>query len=251
MRDDATRNENAPDDAERSDRFFETEDAIELYLERIDDPEFSPEEEKAIDRYFTDIDAAVLDIGCGVGRVSSLLHERGYDVTGVDVSKPFVEHARSLFPEIEFCKMDITNVSFRSKTFDYAIFSWFGLDYILPKSERVEALREIHRILKPSGIVVFSTHNSWHPLVPRSPRDLLSCVYDVFDLYIRKKNHGRLFSRYKIERVPLGDVGVYLSNPVHQWLQFRKCGLTLLDVVGREDGFLRFFEREACFVAKK
>jgi SAM-dependent methyltransferase len=230
---------------------FVTDDAVELYTDRIEDPSLFPQERKAVERYFTDADASVLDIGCGVGRVSTLLDQRGFDVIGIDVSEPLVEKARSLFPDMEFRVEDVTDLSFDSKTFDYAVFSYYGLDYVLPESERVKALREIHRVLKPAGILVFSTHNSWHPLVPLSADNLRRGLADVIDLYLREKNRDRLLSRYKIERVPLGDIEIYLSNPLHQWLQLRKCGFTLLDVVGERDGILRFFERDPHYVAKK
>lgn len=233
------------------DGLFETDDAVDLYVDRIEDPEFFVQERKAIERYFHGNEGSVLDIGCGVGRIATLLDERGFDVTGIDVSEPLVAKAQSLFPDIEFHVADIADTDFPSESFDFAVFSFFGLDYVLPKAKREKALREIYRVLKPGGLFLYSSHNSWHPIVPRSAHDFLSCGYDVFDLYLRKKNRDRLFSRYKIESVSLGDVEIYLSNPIHQWIQLRKCGFTPLDIIGEEDGLLRFFERQPHFVAKK
>lgn len=226
-------------DGSADDGLFATEDAVELYTERVRDPAFFPQEEAAVERYFTETGGTVLDAGCGVGRASHLLHEheRGFDVTGIDVSEPLVEEARSLFPEIDFRVEDVRDTSFESGTFDYVLFSYYGLDYILPKAERLRALREIRRVLKPSGIAVFSSHNSWNPA--------------MWALCLREENRERLLSRAKIERVPLGEVEIYLSNPVHQWVQLRKCGFTPLDVIGKRDGPLRFVERHPHYVAKK
>src|SRR5215217_5986094 len=39
--------------------------------------------------------ATVLDLGCGTGSLSVLLAERGYDLTGVDLSPRMVERARA------------------------------------------------------------------------------------------------------------------------------------------------------------
>lgn len=238
-------------DGSSSEGLFSTDDAVELYTERITEPTLFPEERKVVERYFTGTDAAVLDVGCGVGRVSALLHEQGLDVTGIDVSEPLVAEAQSLFPEVDFHIADIRRTPFDSATFDYVVFSFYGLDYLLPKAERVTALREMYRVLKPGGLAVFSTHNSWHPLLPFSIGDLRSAVSDVLDLYLRRENRTQLFSRYKTEQVPLGEVEIYLSNPIHQWRQLRNCGFTVLDLVGERDGLLRFFERGPYYVAKK
>ena len=224
-----------------SDEAFTTDDAVELYTERIENPTLFPQERKAVERYFTDTDASVLDVGCGVGRVSHLLHERGFDVTGIDVSEPLVKQARSLFSGIDFRVEDIRDTAFDSEAFDY----------VLPKAEREAALREMFRLLKPAGIAVFSSHNSWHTFVPLPLSDLRSATADVRDLYLRKENRERILSRYKFESVPLGEVEIYQSNPLHQWLQLRKCGFTLLDIVGKRDGIARFFERDPHYVAKK
>lgn len=243
--------ERRPDENATGSELFNTDDAVELYTERVTDATLFPQERKVVERYFTDTDGSVLDVGCGVGRVSALLHERGFDVTGIDVSEPLVEKARSLFPDIDFRVADVRNTTFDSETFDYIVFSFYGLDYVLPKDERITALREIHRLLKPAGIVVFSSHNSWHPLIPLSIPDLLRAIKDVWDLYLRGENRGRLLSRYKVESVPLGEVEIYLSNPIHQWLQLRRCEFTPINVVGQHDGFRRFFERHPHYVAKK
>ncbi|UPV76631.1 class I SAM-dependent methyltransferase (plasmid) [Halorussus limi] len=226
------------------DEIFTTEDAIKLYTERVQDSTLFPAEQKAVERYFTDPNASVLDVGCGVGRVSHLLDERGFDVTGIDISQPMIEKARSLFPNLDFQVADIRNTTFNSGAFDYVVFSYYGLDYILPKAERVKALREIYRVLRPAGIIVFSSHNSWY-------KPLRRVAGDFIEHYFEGEKRGKVFSRYKIDSVPLGEVEVYLSNPVHQWLQLRKCGFTLLNVTGESEGRGRFFERDPHYVAKK
>lgn len=239
------------DGSASSDGLFTDDEAVELYTERIQDPSLFPQERKVVERYFTDGSASVLDVGCGVGRVASLLQSRGFDVTGIDVSEPLVEKARSLFPDIDFRVGDVRDTSFESGSFDYAVFSYYGLDYLLPKAERVAALRELYRVLKPGGILAFSSHNSWSTFVPLSVGELRRSIGDVGDFYRKPRNHARLLSRYKFETVPLGEVEVYLSNPVHQWLQLRKSGFTPLDVVGERDGLARLFERDPHYVAKK
>jgi len=235
---------------DHSEELFTSDDAVQLYTERIQNPTLFPEERKAVERYFPDTDGHVLDVGCGVGRVSHLLNERGYDVTGIDVSEPLVEKARSLFPDIGFYVGDVRDTQFDSDSFEYVVFSYFGLDYLHPKKERISALNEIQRVLKPGGVLVFSSHNCWHPVVPLSLRNLGFAVKDIFDLYLRPKNLRRLGSRYKYETVPLGEIKIYLSDPLHQRRQLKKYGFTPLDVIGEWDDARRYFERDPHYVAR-
>lgn len=226
---------------------FASDEAVDLYTDRVQSDGLFLRERKAIDRFFTKSGGSVLDVGCGTGRVSHILSDEGFEVTGIDISEPLVNEARSLFPDVEFRVANVTDTDFESETFDYVIFSYYGLDYVLPKSNRIEALREIYRLLKPGGFFVFSSHNTWYLLDDVIRRDRS----DLKDLYLSRKNAGRLFSRYKRESVPLGELEIYMSNPLHQWIQLRKCGFTLVDIVGRRESRFRIFERNPHYVAKK
>lgn len=225
---------------------YTSEDTVALYAERARTDELFPAEKKIVERYFTKSDASVLDVGCGAGRVSSTLHEMGFDVIGTDISKPMIEEARNQFSEIDFYVDDISNSNLDTSSFDYIIFSYVGIDFILPKKRRIKVLRELHRLLKPSGILAFSSHNSWHTL----PAALLGNWSKMKDLYFTQKNLDRLFSRNKIESIEEGQVEIYMSSPVHQWIQLRKCGFTPIDIVGRNDNIKRFFENQPYYVAK-
>jgi 2-polyprenyl-3-methyl-5-hydroxy-6-metoxy-1,4-benzoquinol methylase len=46
--------------------------------------------------------AQALDVGCGAGRWSALLHERGYATTGIDLQPELIERNRARYPDITF-----------------------------------------------------------------------------------------------------------------------------------------------------
>ena len=58
-------------------------------------------------------EAAVLDLGCGAGvPVTRWLSDKGFAVTGVDVSARQLDLARNYVPEATFIKADMTEVTF-------------------------------------------------------------------------------------------------------------------------------------------
>ena len=79
---------------------------------------------EAVDRCFAGDCASVLDIGCGAGRVSHLLDECGFHVTGIDVSESLVERAWTLFPGIDVRVADVGDSPFEAASFGYAVFSF-------------------------------------------------------------------------------------------------------------------------------
>jgi SAM-dependent methyltransferase len=222
---------------------FSSDELIHQYTDRATAGLF-PQEEQAIDRYFTETGARVLDVGCGAGRTTRPLAERGFDVTGIDLSEEMIQAARGLFPGMEFRVADATDLGFGSDRFDYVLFSHNGIDYIHPEQERKRALSELRRVLKPDGILVFSSHNAWY----RFPALLADHTF-LRTFYLNKANAGRLFDRRKID-VREANLDTYMSDPLTQRHQLRECGFELLEVVGKRRTPLKYFEAMPYFVAR-
>lgn len=87
-----------------------------------------------------------LDLGCGTGMKSIFLAEKGFDVTGVDISKTAIGHAEenasNAKVKVEFITADATDLSFLGdKKFDF-ILDWANLHGI-PQEEREKYINEI------------------------------------------------------------------------------------------------------------
>ena len=98
-------------------------------------------------------EAAVLDLGCGAGvPVTRWLADRGFAITGVDVSARQLELACANVPEGTFLKADMTEVVFEPETFD-AVVAFHSIIHV-PRTEHPALLKSIHRWLKPGGALL-------------------------------------------------------------------------------------------------
>ena len=95
-------------------------------------------------------EAAVLDLGCGAGvPVTRWLSDKGFAVTGVDVSARQLDLARNYVPEATFIKADMTEVTFAPGSLD-AVVAFHSIIHV-PRTEHPALLERIHRWLRPEG----------------------------------------------------------------------------------------------------
>ncbi|MEU6355441.1 class I SAM-dependent methyltransferase [Streptomyces sp. NPDC047072] len=103
--------------------------------------------------------ARVLDLGCGTGLPTALqLAEAGCEVVGVDLSDRMVTVARENVPTGTFHRADIADLRPAGPLdlgrFD-AVTAFFSL-LMLPRAEIPLALRTIHHVLVPGGLLALS-----------------------------------------------------------------------------------------------
>ncbi len=179
---------------------YSTEKAVSHYekLTSIKDAE-----KILIDKYFN---GKILDLGCGVGRTTKYLADKGFEVVGVEIVEDMVKRAKKLYPSVKFEVGDACKLNHKTEEFDVVFFSFNGLDYIYPESKRVVALQEIERVLKRGGYFVYSSHNPLSLFFKFRP-----------GLLIRSIKEGKLFSKYKPEKnATFGTVYTYFATPKNQ-----------------------------------
>jgi len=105
----------------------------------------------------------ILDLGCGRGRHSINLCKKGYDVTGIDLSKEAIATARTKardekLDHIQFQVRDMRNPLPRKFDVIVNLFTTFG--YFETEEENSKVLESVRRMLKPRGTFVLDYLNA-------------------------------------------------------------------------------------------
>ncbi len=133
---------------------------VDEYYEAVTKVGLWQSELAVIKQYFDNLDGKLLDMGCGVGRTTFNLYELGYhNLYPVDLSNKMIEKANLMQQQIKFEVGNCTDLSYDDCSFDYALFSFNGLMQIPQATNRKLALNELYRVLKPNGILIFTTHD--------------------------------------------------------------------------------------------
>ncbi|MGH8778080.1 class I SAM-dependent methyltransferase [Paraburkholderia sp.] len=104
-------------------------------------------------------DQPLLDIGIGAGRTIPLMKQISSDYTGIDYTASLLDEARARFPDTTLHQMDARDMSaLPSSHYALTAFSWNGIDCV-SYEDRVLILKEMFRVTRPGGLVLFSSHN--------------------------------------------------------------------------------------------
>ena len=101
---------------------------------------------------------AMLELGCGAGRMTRSFAQRFSQVYAFDISKEMLGHAKTLFPEAANVEwiwgngIDLSGLC--DETVDFA-FSYIVLQHMPEPMFAIRYIREMLRVLKPGGMFQF------------------------------------------------------------------------------------------------
>jgi len=105
-------------------------------------------------KYLLSADSFIVDIGCSAGVSSITLGTLGFKVTGLDISEGLISQAKELAlnenSSAQFLTGDAANLPFERESVDVCFM--VGLLHHFPNYAPV--INDIHRILKPGGLIV-------------------------------------------------------------------------------------------------
>lgn len=184
---------------------FQTTPEAEVWVERALAPLYE-EEAAFIHKHVVDRHAAILEGGCGAGRICFNLEKLGYrNVQGFDYSEVMVREAERRRPEgsaVKFHLADATRLeAFDDESFDYLVYLQQFICTI-PREQIPLAMRHAYRILRPGGVAVLSAMK----FPGRRMNIPLSLVINVFRLL-----RGE---RPDLQSLPWMSFG---GRPNHRW----------------------------------
>lgn len=104
--------------------------------------------------------ARILDLACGKGRHSRYLSEKGFDVTGLDISSSSIVFARQFEHErLAFYQHDM-RLPFRVNYFDAVMNMFTSFGYFKTDRDHLLTLKNVQKGLKPGGLFLLDYFNS-------------------------------------------------------------------------------------------
>ncbi|MFZ3589332.1 class I SAM-dependent methyltransferase [Bacillus sp. DJP31] len=142
---------------------------------------------------------SVLDLCCGYGRHSRYLAQRGYRVTGVDLSAPLLQEAiwLSLNVPIQYMRCDMRNLPFHEE-FDLVINMFTSFGYFESDSDNEKVIQGVSHSLKTGGYFLIDYLNPTfieNNLIPYSREKLESAEI----LQYRMIKDGKVYKKIVVK----------------------------------------------------
>lgn len=105
----------------------------------------------------------ILDLGVGAGRTVPALLAISSDYLGIDYVREMVDACQRKFAGVRFSFGDARSLTdVPDASMHMVVFSCNGI-CMVGHEDRLKILREVHRVLEPGGVFVFSTYNRNSP----------------------------------------------------------------------------------------
>jgi SAM-dependent methyltransferase len=128
----------------------------------------------------------ILDVGCAYGWALAELASVAEEVWGIDTDEEAVEKAARDYPNIRVLVADGSNLPFEDSYFDAVVLSEV-VEHV-GRSARKPVVDEVHRVLRPGGVLVFSSPHrglmAW-----ADPLDVKRRLPSVYRLYQRASGY--------------------------------------------------------------
>jgi ubiquinone/menaquinone biosynthesis C-methylase UbiE len=115
-----------------------------------------PLDRDLLHRFAGSVRGRIADLGCGPGQTTAFLHACGAAVHGLDLSASLLQEARRRQPTLSLLAGDMLALPFRDASLA-GIVAFYAIVHFDPPQLQA-ALHEIHRVLRPGGLLLLSFH---------------------------------------------------------------------------------------------
>ena len=162
-----------------------------------------------------------LELGCGTGIFLEMAARSGARILGLDLSEDLLAKARSRLAGFENVTLDQGNAEqlpYEAQTFDTV----YGSS-VLHHLDLDTALREVHRVLRPGGRLIFAEPNILNPQVALMFH--LGLTKDYFGVSPDELAFSRFRARAALQRAGFRQISVEPFDFLHpatpgRWLDF-------------------------------
>ena len=177
----------------------------------------------------------LLNVGCGHGPDFIPFAKGGFELHGIDVSAKMLElglkYAQKYNFNAEFKQADARQITYPDGFFDFAI-AVASYHHIEGEAERLKALEELKRALKPGAEAFITVWNKWQPKFWFTSKDTM----------VPWKSKEEMLYRY---------YHLFSYGEAAKWV--RKADFELVDIYpeSRYKFPVKFFSRNICMVVRK
>ncbi len=104
--------------------------------------------------------AEILELCCGPGLLTQALEERGYRLTGIDISAPMLRLARSNAPNATFVQEDVRHFE-QPRAFDAAVCLFNSVAHLFSTDDLAAAFQHVNLALKREAIFLFDVSTEY------------------------------------------------------------------------------------------
>ena len=197
----------------------------------VKNPEQSREEAGYVEQALAlEPGSKVLDVPCGVGRLSLELADRGHQVTGIDITGPFVDDARHEAERrglsVGWYERDMRDISW-TEEFDAVACFWGSFGYFDEEGNR-EFLKNVANCLKSGGRFLVDTHVT-ETLLPRLSQ-MRSWKRVSETIVLEDHDYDHVTSRTETKWTLIGDGEIFEESTSIRLYSYRELCSMLADV---------------------
>lgn len=224
------------------DAVFEPDDYLYFYEDRISEEQTKKEIDFLIKELELQKSTKILDLACGHGRHTNKLAELGYNITGVDINKGFLEiaknDARKKKLNTKFICGDMRKIEFKEE-FDRLLLLFTSFGYF-EDEENFKVIKNVANALVQGGLFCFDTFNrdvflkNFLPYIVIEKGDDLMIDRKTFDSFTGRIYDKRIVIRNGRRKDKPFFIRIYNPNEIKELLS--KAGLNIHNIYEGWDG---------------